>query len=724
MTGSTPHRRGRSYPLGAAVHPDGVNFSVYSRHATAIELLLFDGVEAPAPARVIALDARAHRTYHYWHVFVPGVTAGQIYAYRARGPFEPQAGDRFDPDKVLLDPYGTCLARPRGYSRAAACGPGDNAAVALKSVVAPTGAYDWEDDAPPRRPFSRTVIYEMHVGGFTRHPSSGVAAERRGTYAGLVEKIPYLRDLGVTAVELMPVAAFDEQDGPPGLANYWGYSPVSFFAPHPGYSSRRDPLGVLDEFRDMVKALHRAGLEVILDVVYNHTAEGSDRGPTLCWRGLANATYYILESNRAYYANYTGCGNTLNANESIVRRLILDSLHYWVREMHVDGFRFDLASILSRDEQGRPMQSPPVVWDIESDPVLANVKLIAEAWDPAGLYQVGSFVGDSWKEWNGRFRDDVRAFVKSDSGRVRAVAYRLMGSPDVYGGEQREAEQSVNFVTCHDGFTLNDLVSYNGKHNEANGEGSRDGATDNLSWNCGSEGPTDDAAIEALRRRQVKNLLALTLLSAGTPMLLMGDEVRRTQRGNNNAYCQNNDISWFDWALVERHADLRRFVRQLIRFRLSRGQAAEPSELTLIELLRLEQIQWHGVRLGSPDWSDSSRTVAFTALVPGRRLRLHAMLNAFWEPLEFEIPPPGGNPPWRRCIDTFRAAPEDIHDLAEAPAVTGASYRVEPRSVVVLLGRIAAPAGPGTPAKGGDTPAAGTDAPAAGTDSPAEGGGG
>ena len=343
--------------------------------------------------------------------------------------------------------------------------------------------------------------------------------------------------------------AFDEQAAPPGRVNYWGYQPVSFFAPHPAYSSRADAPGVLDEFRDMVKALHRAGIEVILDVVYNHTAEGGAGGPTLCFRGLSNDTYYILGEDRSSYADYTGCGNTLDANESIVRRLILDSLRHWVREMHIDGFRFDLASILARDGQGRPMAAPPVLWDIESDPVLANVKLIAEAWDPAGLYQVGSFAGDSWKEWNGRFRDDVRGFLKGDHRTVGALACRLIGSPDVYEHERREPEQSVNFVTCHDGFTLNDLVSYNTKHNEANGEGNRDGTDDNRSWNCGVEGPTDDAGVERLRNRQVKNFLALTLLSVGTPMLLAGDEVRRTQRGNNNAYCQDDETSWFDWSL-------------------------------------------------------------------------------------------------------------------------------------------------------------------------------
>ena len=496
---------GKSFPLGATVSIEGTNFSIFSKHSTAVELLLFDHIDDPEPVRVIELNRDRNRTYHYWHTFQPGISMGQIYAYRVTGPFDPAKGLRFDPQKILLDPYGKCIAWPSHRSRDHARRPGPNTAAALKSVVVEPSVYDWEEDAPPARSFAKTIIYEMHVGGFTRHPNSGVAASKRGTYAGLIDKIPYLQDLGISAVELLPVFAFDKQDAPPGHSNYWGYQPLSFFAPHPAYSSRQDPLDVLDEFRDMVKALHRAGIEVILDVVYNHTAEGNVDGPTICFRGLANENYYILEEDKSRYADYTGCGNTLNANDPIVRRLIVDSLRYWVTKMHVDGFRFDLASILSRDAAGRPMASPPILWDIESDPVLANVKLIAEAWDAAGLYQVGSFVGDSWKEWNGRFRDDVRSFLKGDDGVARAVAYRLGGSPDIYQRPEREAEQSVNFVTCHDGFTLNDLVSYNIKHNEDNGENNRDGADHNLSWNCGTEGPTNDPEINRLRNRQIKN---------------------------------------------------------------------------------------------------------------------------------------------------------------------------------------------------------------------------
>jgi len=677
--------KGTSAPLGATVTDGGVNFSLFSRDAALIELLLFADADASEPSRVIALTPAEHRTQYYWHAFVPGVGPGQIYAYRAHGPFAPQLGLRFDREKVLLDPYGRAVAVPRRYDRSAAQRAGDNAAFAMKSVVARAGGYDWEGDQPLRRPFERTIIYELHVRGFTRHPSSGVALGKRGTYAGLIEKIPYLTELGITAVELLPVFQFDPQNAPEGRVNYWGYQPISFFAPHHGYASQPDPLAVIDEFRDMVKALHRAGIEVFLDVVFNHTSEAGEGGPTSSFRGLANSTYYMLEQDRAKYRDVTGCGNTLNANQSIVRRLIQDSLRYWVQELHVDGFRFDLASVLCRDELGNLLPNPPVLWDIESDPLLAGTKLIAEAWDAAGLYQVGSFVGDTWQEWNGRFRDDLRRFVKGDEGTVPALASRLLGSPDIYAHEQREAEQSVNFVTCHDGFTLNDLVSYDGKHNLDNGEDNRDGANDNLSWNCGVEGPTEDSEVEALRNRQVKNLLALLLLAAGTPMLLMGDELRRTQRGNNNAYCQDSELSWLDWGCLERHADVHRFVRLLNQFRLHRDAVVEGTRMTLQQLLERADLTWHGVELDCPDWSENSHSLAFTLHSLSGRYSLHVMINAFWGPLSFELPPvTGASSSWRRCIDTALASPDDIRPWTEAPFHDQPSYLVAARSLALF----------------------------------------
>ncbi len=675
---------GKSFPIGATIQPGGVNFSIYSRSATAIELLFFDHVDAATPSRTIRLDPQTNRTFSYWHVFVPGVSAGQIYGYRAHGAYEPLLGMRFDPQKLLLDPYGRSVAVPTAYSRKAASVPGDNTAQAMKSVVIDNSAYDWEGDALLYRPFNETIIYEMHVRGFTRHPNSGVTPGKRGAYAGLIEKIPYLQHLGVTAVELLPVFQFDPQDAPGGRVNYWGYCPVSFFAPHLQYSVSGDPVAVVDEFRDMVKALHRAGIEVILDVVYNHTAEGDEKGPTFCFRGLENEAYYILESDRERYADYSGTGNTLNANNAMVRRLILDSLHYWVEEMHVDGFRFDLASILSRDENGAPLANPPILWDIETDPVLAGVKLIAEAWDAAGLYQVGSFLGDHWKEWNGRFRDDIRSFVKSDPGMVEEVASRFFASPDLYGRENLGPEQSINFVTCHDGFTMNDLVSYNEKHNLDNGEENRDGANDNLSWNCGVEGPSDDPEVEQLRVRQIKNFFAITLFSLGVPMLLMGDEVRRTQRGNNNAYCQDNEISWFDWSLCNQHADLLEFVRKLIRFRKELSIFRDGDGLSLIELLHYARIEWHGVEPYKPDKSYHSRSLALT--IRGAVEAFYVIANFYWEPLDFALPPPPrrSTSNWRRVLDTSLSAPDDFCPLAEAPPLPDTVYRVQPRTVVLL----------------------------------------
>ena len=675
----------RSAPLGATVCPGGVNFSLFSRKASNVQLLFFDHADDASPCRIVTLDPEKHRTYHYWHIFVPGLGPGQIYAYRVCGPFDPGNGLRFDPTKCLLDPYGRGVVAPEDYSRPAAEKKGENTATAMKSVVVDPTSYDWEDDAPLRRPSSQTVIYEMHVKGFTQNPNSGIPADIRGTFRGLIEKIPYLQNLGITAVELLPIFQFDPQDCPPGLVNYWGYAPVSFFAPHQAYSSRRDPLGPADEFRDMVKALHRAGIEVILDVVFNHTAEGNHSGPTISFRGIDNTAYYVLEQDRSRYANYSGTGNTLNANHSIVRRMILDSLRYWVQEMHVDGFRFDLASILARDSSGRVLSNPPVLWDIESDPNLAGTKIIAEAWDAAGLYQVGSFVGDSWKEWNGHFRDDVRTFLRGDDGSLRRFADRLAGSHEIYRHKEREAEQSVNFVTCHDGFTLNDLVSYNQKHNDANGENNRDGADDNRSWNCGVEGPTDDPEIERLRNRQVKNFLTVTVLSFGLPMLLMGDEVRRTQLGNNNFYCHDNETNWFDWSLLEKHHDVHRFVRLLLARRMLRDTRPELKRLTLTQLLSNLK-GWHGTRLNQPDWGNHSHSVALSAELPKENLLAHCIFNAYWEPLEFELPPIRGAAKnhWKRWIDTSLESPQDISEWHESQPVDAYMYCVGPRSVAVF----------------------------------------
>ncbi len=680
---------GQSYPLGATVVADGVNFSVFSKNATGMKLLLFDEV-TDSDARVITLDPVQNRTFHYWHVSVPGLKPGQLYGYKALGPFEPLRGLRFDPNKVLLDPYARAVAVPQTYSRLAASQPGDNAAQAMKSVVTQSGGYDWEGDTPLKRPFPRTVIYELHVGGFTRHPSSGVPSEKRGTFAGLAEKIPYLQDLGITAVELLPIFQFDGQDAPAGLRNHWGYSPVSFFAPHQGYGLSPSPLAVLDEFRDLVKALHRSGIEVILDVVFNHSAEGDHLGPTLSLRGLDNEAYYILNKDPATYANYSGTGNTLNANHSVVRRLIIDSLRYWVQEMHVDGFRFDLAAVLSRDESGIPLANPPIIWDIDSDPVLAGIKLIAEAWDAAGLYQVGTFVGDFWKEWNGKFRDEVRSFFRDDRRAISHLACRLLGSGDIFGPINPESEPSINFITCHDGFTLNDLVSYEQKHNGANREDNRDGTDYNLSWNCGFEGFTDDPEIERLRNRQVKNFLALTLLAIGTPMLSMGDEVRRSQQGNNNAYCQDNEISWLNWSWLEKYRDVHRFAKQLIAIRLHPDPNLGYPELpTLNQIFARLEIKFHGVRLNQQGWGDEDHSLAVSIRDPEGGLFCHLIFNAYGESLEFELPSleEGEQRSWYRWLDTNLGTPDDISLWAEALKVPGSTYLAQPHSVVGLIAR-------------------------------------
>lgn len=679
-----PH--GNSFPLGATCYPDGVNFCIFSKNARQIHLLFFDREEDDTPSRIIELDPEINRTFYYWHVFVPDVEPGQLYGYRAYGPVNPTPGDMFDENKLLVDPYARALAGYRSYSREASKKPGNNYKYALKSVVIDPDAFDWEGDTPLQRPYSTTIIYELHVGGFTKNPNSGVTEPKRGTYLGLIEKIPYLKSLGITAVELMPVQFFDDQDAQPGLTNYWGYSPIAFFAPHAGYGLSNKAHEIADEFRQMVKAFHQEGIEVILDVVFNHTAEAGLDGPTYSLRGLENKAYYILNEERNDYQDYTGCGNTLNANHSIVRRMIMDCLRSWVTEYHIDGFRFDLASVLSRDEFGEPLKNPPVLWEIESDPVLAGTKIIAEAWDAAGLYQVGSFIGDRWAEWNGKYRDHVRRFMKGDTHMISKFASKLVASPDVYIDPQREPNRSIHFICCHDGFTLNDLVSYNLKHNEANLEHNRDGSNNNLSWNCGVEGETDDPFVNALRLRQIKNFLTLTFIAQGTPMLLMGDEVRRTQKGNNNAYCQDNEMGWFDWDLVDKNRELLIFTKNLICF-------TQKLEIFKIEYLLATpedidepHITWHGVALNQPDWSKDSHSIAFTLCHPGAGEIIHVMVNAYWETLKFQLPHPGTKK-WYKVVDTSVESPNDFCKPGSGEKITTRYVKVRDRSIMLLMKR-------------------------------------
>ena len=686
-----PIGRGRPYPLGATVRPDGINFSLYSASATAVDLILFDHYDQAEPTYILHLDPHVHRTQTYWHAFVPGLADGQVYGYRVHGPYRPEAGLRYNGRKCLLDPYARAVAYGDNWSRADALGFSDNTRSALKAVALDLGGYDWEGDEPLQRPMNQAVIYETHVRSFTVHPSAGVGCP--GTYAGIIEKLPYLQALGVTAVELLPVQQFDEQEvsranpltGAP-LKNYWGYAPVAFFAPHLSYACVREPHHLVDEFRGMVKALHRAGIEVILDVVFNHTAEGDATGPWISFRGLENPAYYILGEDRLRYANYTGTGNTVNSNHSVVRRLIGECLRYWVQEFHIDGFRFDLASALSRNERGEPITDSPILWEIESDPVLAGTKLIAEAWDAAGLYQLGAFTGDRWAEWNGRFRDDVRRFVRGDEGAVRDFAWRMIGSFDIFRNKPNySSHRSINYVTCHDGFTLADLVAYAAKHNEANGEGNRDGADENFSANYGVEGPTDDPDIQTLRQRQMKNLIALLMTARGTPMLLGGDEMGRTQRGNNNAYCQDNEISRFDWRLLTGNADMHRFVRGMIAFRrrhptltVDHSLAGRPWEEALDD-----GVSFHGVRQGQPDWGHPSHSLAIHLHGVQGDGDVYIIANAYHEGLTFELP---HGIRWRRVADTALPTPDDLcEDEAQARLVSGVHYAVGPRTVVVLV---------------------------------------
>jgi len=677
--------------LGATPGPDGVNFSIFSGNATGVELLLFAAYDDPQPFQTIRLDPAVNKNFHFWHVLVRGLPAGTHYAYRVDGSFNPAAGQRFNRNKVLIDPYA------RGntdalWQRGAACTPDDNVAVSMRSVVIDPSGYDWEGDLPLKRPIEDSIIYEMHARGFTQSPSSEVG--HPGTFAGIIEKIPYLKDLGVTAVELLPIFDFDETavlrelDGKP-LTNYWGYSTMSFFAPQSFYCTTPEIGSHLREFRDLVKALHRAGIEVILDVVFNHTDEGNHMGPTFSFKGADNQTYYFLvPGDLQYYMDFSGCGNTFNCNHPIAQKLIVECLRYWVREAHVDGFRFDEGSILARGEDGTPLAQPPVVWQIELDEDLADAKVIAEAWDAAGLYQVGHFPGDRWAEWNGRYRDDIRSFVKGDPGMVGAAATRLAGSSDLYQQRGSLPVNSINFVNCHDGFTLNDLVSYNSKHNEANGENNNDGINNNVSWNCGVEGPSDDPAVEALRARQVRNFAALLLLSRGVPMLVAGDEVRRTQNGNNNAYCQDNGTSWFDWSLVDQHGDLLRFWKRMIEFRkahatLHLGQFFSGA----VNERGLADVTWHGTKLASPAWDDpEAQALGMTLAGFQGDPDIHVMMNMHWEPLDFDLPVVTGRV-WFRAVDTALAPPSDIADPGSEAPVAESTYAVAGRSVVVLVNR-------------------------------------
>jgi glycogen operon protein len=680
---------GAPHPLGATIEPNGVNFSIYSGNATGVELLLFERHDSQRPLQTIPLVPSKNKTFHFWHIFVQGLRAGAYYAFRVTGPWAPEAGLRYNRNKVLIDPYARGNIKTL-WKRAEACNDQDNAATSLRSVVIDPEDYDWEGDKPLNRPIEDTIVYEMHVRGFTKSPSARV--KNAGTFSGLIEKVPYLKDLGVTAVELLPIFDFDETaplrmaDGKP-LWNYWGYSTMSYFAPHSAFCVKPEEGTHLKEFRDAVKALHKAGIEVILDVVFNHTDEGNHQGPTFSFRGFDNRSYYLLvPSAMQYYMDYSGCGNTFSCNHPIVEKFIVECLRYWVKEAHVDGFRFDEGSILSRDEEGVPRVHPPLVWQVELDEDLMDTKLIAEAWDAAGLYQIGHFPGDRWGEWNGRFRDAVRRFVKGDAGIVGQLADSIAGSASLYESRGGRPTNSINFVNCHDGFTLNDLVSYNGKHNEGNGEGNNDGINENLSWNCGAEGETQDHAIERLREQQIRNFATILMLSRGVPMLVAGDESRNTQFGNNNAYCQDNEISWFDWRRPEKYAAIVRFWKRMIEFRKRHPALRKNSFYTgEVNQRGLKDVSWHGTKLNSPGWGDSqARVLGFTLAGFDQNPDIHVMMNMYWEALDMDVPAVAGRK-WLRAVDTSLPSPYDIAEAGLELPCLGESYRVNPRSIVVLV---------------------------------------
>jgi isoamylase len=678
--------RGHPLPLGASNTPTGVNFAIISRHGTRVWLVLTEPCSGEIHAEV-ELDPHEHRTGDHWHVRIEGLPDEFCYGYRVEGPRGP--GHRYDPSKILLDPA----------SRAISCGRpwGHTGSLPRRSLLNKR-MEDHVGGVNPRIPREDTVLYELHVRGFTVHPSAGV--NRAGTYAGLLEKISYLKSLGVTAIELLPIDEFDENACPyvnpltgERLRNFWGYDTIAFGTPKAGYASNPERSAPWDEFQEMVTQFHGAGLEVVLDVVFNHTAEGGEDGPTFNFRGLDNSLYYMLDE-QGRYLNFTGCGNTVNSNHPVVRYMILACLRNFVSEGDVDGFRFDLASVFGRDRKGNVLLESPVIESISEDSLLSDTKMIAEPWDAGGLYQVGSFPGgDRWSVWNGRYRDDVRRFWRGEPGMTSPLATRLCGSDDLFS--TRGPHHSINFITCHDGFTLNDLVSYESKHNEPNGEGNRDGADVNWGWNCGVEGPTDRADVIALRKRQARNLMATLLVSQGVPMILGGDEMLRTQQGNNNAWCQDNELSWVDWTLTETNADFLRFVRLMIALRMRHPVLRRRTFLNGgASDGRPPDIIWHGFEPCWPDFSPESHSIALT--LDGRRCDrpgvvdrdLYIAFNAHWEPHEFKVPSAPSGRPWRRAVDTALPSPDDIAELDAGPEIAVLHpYHVEARSMVVLISK-------------------------------------
>ena len=657
---SHQNRPGKSYPLGATVQPDGVNFCIYAKSAS-IQLLLFDHQDDKQPTEHIVLDPKKNQTEHYWHIYIHGISAGQLYGWRVSS------------DTLLVDPYTLAVVPSSQYSRTSTKGSEDNTHLAHKSVVIDQNdGFDWEQDTPLARDMSESVIYEMHIGGFTQDPSSLLPTAKRGTFAGVVEKIPYLKSLGVTAVEFLPIQQFDPQDVPRGstLTNYWGYSTLAFFSLHSAYCTAHDPQEQIREFKQMVKALHQAGIEVIMDVVFNHTSEGDEDGPTQSYKALAKSDYYITD-HESKLSNYTGCGNTINANHPVAKRLILDCLRYWVTQMHIDGFRFDLASSLTRGEDGEALSHSALIRDIQSDPALASTKLIAEPWDASGLYQLGTYFDSRWSEWNDRYRDDVRKFWRGDDNTVTQLSMRITGSNDLFTNTGRVGK-SINFITSHDGFTLRDLVSYSEKHNLANLEKNRDGHGHNISWNCGIEGDTTNETIAKLRKQQIKNFLTTLFLSSGVPMILMGDESFRTQLGNNNAYCQDNTLSWMSWDSSDDQQEILAFVRKITDLRLEIGVGRLGSNTSNPS----SKVTWHGTKLNQPDWGSHSHSIAYHISQPDVANQFYVIYNAYSEALDFQLP---SSAKWMKIIDT-----SEPKQVSEITTIADHIYHVRPRSAVIL----------------------------------------
>ena len=669
--------RGYPFPYGITKHPEGVNFALFSKHASHVSLCLFRPEDLTSFIEV-PLDPQKNKTGNVWHLFLKGIPSHYHYGYRVTGPYNPLVGHYFDNRLVLLDPYAKQVVTPLIWGTSKR----KDTSHIHKGEIYPFGAFDWEGDAHPKIPVRDLIIYEMHVRGFTQDPSSGV--EHRGTFLGIIEKIPYLKSLGVNVIELMPIHEFNEMENlrknpetGETLYNYWGYSTINFFSPMNRYSTGMS--NAISEFKTLVKELHANGIEVILDVVYNHTAEGNENGPILSFKGLENSVYYMLAPNGEYY-NFSGCGNTVNCNTPVVRELIRDSLRYWVTEMHVDGFRFDLASILVRSHDGIPLANPPLIEALTLDPILADTKLIAEAWDAGGLYQVGSFPGmGTWAEWNGKYRDDVRSFIKGTDGVVGSFATRMSGSEDLYG-KGRQPSNSINFITSHDGFTLADLVSYNEKHNLTNGEENRDGDNNNLSWNCGVEGETDDSEILALRLRQRKNLHTALMISQGVPMILMGDEYGHTKLGNNNTWGHDSRINWFQWDTLEENREFFRFYQMMIAFR-----KAHPI-LMRSRFLGQKDIIWHGAKPEQANWSAKNRFLACSLPDPHNNYTLYIAFNASFAEVTAQLPKQ--QTPWLRYVYTFLPSPEDIVDPENAYQVESQTLTIAPYSSLILKSQI------------------------------------